>query len=247
MKEFLALRFDAPMMSFGGPIVDNFGVVQDFPALSMMTGLLANALGYGHADVDHLNDLQRRLRYAVRRDRQGEKATDFQTVDLGQKFLQGTGWTTRGTPEGRGGASSAKTHIRHREFRFDAVFTVVLTLDPPDGQPDLAVVENALRQPCRPLFLGRKPCLPAAPLLIGRYSADSPVAALALVPPVPVSRRDDPAEGASLPAWWPPEDGETQEESVLIEVSDERDWANQIHVSRRLVRRGRVTLREVPE
>ncbi|NLI77828.1 MAG: type I-E CRISPR-associated protein Cas5/CasD [Candidatus Riflebacteria bacterium] len=247
MKEFLALRFDAPMMSFGGPIVDNFGVIQDFPALSMMTGLLANALGFGHADVDHLENLQRRLRYAVRRDRQGEKATDFQTVDLGQEFLQGTGWTTRGAPEGRDGASSDRTHIRYREFRFDAVFTVVLTLVPPGGQPDLAAVEEALRQPSRPLFLGRKPCLPAAPLLFGRYSAESLVAALAMVPPVPASRRDEPAEGGSLPAWWPAEDGGPADESVLIEVSDERDWANQIHVSRRLVRRGRVTVREVPE
>ncbi len=33
-------------MSFGGEIVDNFGVTRRFPSASMLTGLIANALGW---------------------------------------------------------------------------------------------------------------------------------------------------------------------------------------------------------
>ena len=36
----LLLRLDAPLVSFGGPMVDHRGVVQRMPALSMITGLL---------------------------------------------------------------------------------------------------------------------------------------------------------------------------------------------------------------
>ena len=45
MVDALLLRLDAPLMSFGAPMVDSNGVIQEFPALSMLTGLLGNALG----------------------------------------------------------------------------------------------------------------------------------------------------------------------------------------------------------
>jgi CRISPR-associated Cas5-like protein len=40
------MRLEAPLMAFGGETIDNYGVIRDFPALSMVTGLFANALGY---------------------------------------------------------------------------------------------------------------------------------------------------------------------------------------------------------
>ena len=40
----LVLRFDAPLMSFGGVMVDQHGVIDRFPGTAMLTGLLANAL-----------------------------------------------------------------------------------------------------------------------------------------------------------------------------------------------------------
>ena len=69
--DVLILRFDAPLMSFGAPIVDNQGEIQPYPALSMMTGLLGNALGFDHSEFDRLERLQERLRYASRQDRRG--------------------------------------------------------------------------------------------------------------------------------------------------------------------------------
>ena len=50
----LILHLQAPLMSFGGPQVDQIGPTGQFPTTSQITGLFANALGYAHRDVDRL-------------------------------------------------------------------------------------------------------------------------------------------------------------------------------------------------
>ncbi len=242
MPDILLLRFDAPLVSFGGPIVDNRGVVQDYPPLSLLAGLLGNALGFDHRDVDPLTELQSRLRYAVRCDRPGTKLTDFQTVALGQSHLVDTGWTTRGRPEGRAGASGEDTHIRYRDFVADSVHTLAITLTPQDPSPDLDALEQALHEPARPLFLGRKSCLPATPILLGRTTAPTLLAGLRRVPPLPSVRRE-PIGAARARAWWPADEAATPE-SRLLAVTDHRDWANQILSGRRWIREGVIALGE---
>ena len=44
--QHLILNLESPLMSFGGETIDNHGVTRRFPAASMLTGLLANALGW---------------------------------------------------------------------------------------------------------------------------------------------------------------------------------------------------------
>ena len=242
MIELLVLRLDAPLVSFGGPVVDNRGVTQDFPGLAQLTGLLGNALGYEHRDAGKLGALQRRLRYAVRRDRRGAFLRDYQTVDLGQDFLNNGGWTTRGRAEGRAGGSAAeKTHIRLRDYFADSHYTLVLTLVPPQEPPDLDALERALREPERPLFIGRKCCLPAAPLLFGRLQAPSLLQGLAQVPLIAGSRRGEYPD--LLEAWWPADEGGPPD-SRLVELTDERDWTHQIHAGRRALRHGLLHVRE---
>ena len=237
----LLLRFDAPLMSFGAPIVDNRGVTQDHPTLSMITGLLGNALGYDHRDSEALQSLQQRLRIAARCDRAGEHLSDFQTVDLGQPFLVGTGWTTRGSIEHRAGGSAREaTHIRRRDYLADAVFTVAITLDPPDADPTLERLAAVLDTPERPLFIGRKPCVPATRLLLAKTNASTLGDALRQRRPAVDPARDGDPEQA--PGWWPAEEG--AEAGVVIAVTDERDWANQIHGGQRLVRHGTIDLEE---
>lgn len=105
MPEHLVLRLEAPLMSFGGETIDNFGVVRDFPAASMLTGLIANALGWRRTDTDKLDRLQDRLVFAVRLDRPGTRFTEYQTARL---LAEDQGWTTRGRPEGRNKALPLK-------------------------------------------------------------------------------------------------------------------------------------------
>jgi len=50
----LILRLDAPLMSFGGVMIDQHGFIERFPGTSLLTGLVANALGWGHGDYERL-------------------------------------------------------------------------------------------------------------------------------------------------------------------------------------------------
>jgi CRISPR system Cascade subunit CasD len=157
----LILRFDAPLMSFGAVVVDQINPVWRFPGRSMLAGLLGNALGWDHRDVDRLQHLQERLRFAARWDAEPVPFTDYQTVELGQPFMVDTGWTTRGRREDRkGGSAATGTHQRWRDFWANGVATVAIALDGEDS-PTLDDLERALQRPARPLFIGRKPCLPA--------------------------------------------------------------------------------------
>jgi CRISPR system Cascade subunit CasD len=232
----VVLRFDAPLVSFGAPAVDQNGVIQAFPALSMLTGLIANALGWDHRDVDKLERLQDRLLYAARTDRRGEALLDYQTVDLGTDWMlpENAGWTTRGHIADRGGASSETTHQRYRHYRADSVHTVALTLVS-DEPPSCDAVAEALRNPARPLFIGRKCCLPAAPILLDVVDGASLVGVLASVP------RPRRADSGRLPAfWWDGDDGTAAGDSRIVPVTDERDWRNRVHVGRRFMREGHV-------
>ena len=258
--DVLLLRFDAPLMSFGGVKVDERGVTEATPGVSLVTGLVANALGYEHRDADRLARLQERLRLAVRRDRAGELCEDFQTVDLGQPSLE-PGWTTWHRPAERAGANSRSTHIRRRHYWADAVFTVALALDPPSEDPDLAAIEAALDAPERPLFLGRKPCLPSSRLVLGQVRAASLKEAVtaADLPRKPdwtvggtpggrAELRSD-AEDGQFTVWWPEGDApapapETGESAPIYDL---RDWANQIHTGSRQMHRSVVEITsEVP-
>jgi CRISPR system Cascade subunit CasD len=231
-------------MSFGGVVVDNRGPVREFPGLAMLTGLLGNALGFEHRDAHQLNKLQQRLKYAVRCDRRGVKLTDFQTVDLGQPSLAGTGWTTRGRLEERGGGPAReKTHIRLRDYWADAVYTVALTLVPPEVAPGLDAVQRALQEPARPLFIGRKACLPSVPILLGRVRTVTLHEALEVQPRIHRSRWRE-SEPRPLSAWLPASE-DTRAAVREIAVTDERDWENNIAVGRRILKATRVCPVEV--
>lgn len=215
-------------MAFGGTMVDNYGVTDDFPGASLLVGLFGNALGWFHRDVDRLQALQSRLLYAVREDRRGRRLTDYQTVDLGQPHLVDTGWTTHGVLEGRAGAFSTGTHIRYRDYLADASYTVVVGLSSSEF-PTLDDLASALKRPARPLFIGRKTCLPSLPLLVQQHghavmvTAPTPRDALFLYP----SKK-------SCRIWFPVDDED--HEGHTHPFRDHRDWRNQVHVGQRLIR-----------
>lgn len=235
MDDCLILRFDAPLMSFGGVVVDQNHPVERFPGASMLTGLIGNAAGWRHGDTAGLQALQGRVQFAARWDVPPELLMDYQTVDLGQEHLVDTGWTTRGRRENRGkGAATRGTHIRYRHYWANGVMTLALALRAdPDG-PVLADVETSLSRPARPLFLGRKVCLPGAPLLRGRRAALSPYAALVTEP------LDPRARGSRLEACWPIDEEIGGE---VFRTYDTRDWLNQMHVGSRAMRRGFIEIR----
>lgn len=227
MIEVILLRLDAPLMSFGGVAIDHHRVTREYPGRSMLTGLLGNALGYDHRDAEQLQALQARIEYGVRCDRPGKRLRDYQTVDLSQAYMQ-EGWTTRGFVQRRAGAENTRlgTHIRLRDFLADAVYTIALALKPPDAETGLDRLDAALRHPARPLFFGRKSCLPTESVFLCRLQTASLRSALQ---EAPLSLR---AEGQCFRIWLP---AEGPPERGAFPVTDERDWTNQIHVGRRFI------------
>lgn len=228
MARHLQIRLSSPLIAFGGETIDNFGVIRDFPALSMITGLIANALGWDRADDEAHNRLQARLRMGSRLEVQGAKLTDFQTAQLG---AGDKGWTTSGTPEERsGGAASYESpHLRYRDYHADLTALVALRLEPDDEAPTLDELAAALDRPKRPLFIGRKPCLPTARLFAGWLEADTVLQAL--------ERAPFPTGSQSLIAQWPDGEGSLVGDRVL-DLCDERDWTSGVHGGWRPVREG---------
>lgn len=235
--DIVLLRFDAPLMSFGSVVVDQHNRTDPLPYRAMLAGLVANALGYTRRDEAELGALQSRIRYAARRDRKGAFLVDYQTVDFDPEgpMASDLGWTTRGVLEERkGGDASEGTHIRYRHYLADAVVTVALTLDPPDEAPALRAVSEALRSPARPLFLGRKCCVPSEPVWLGETRAPSLREAIEGAPRSP--RAD---EGALL-AIWPSSGDDGDDATRLWARIEDRDPANAIHVGRRVYVEGLV-------
>ncbi|MDJ0278889.1 type I-E CRISPR-associated protein Cas5/CasD [Sphingomonas sp. 2R-10] len=236
MKHLL-LDCEAPLMSFGGDLVDAYGVVRDFPAKSMVAGLFANALGWERHDVDAHAALQARLTIGSARVREGRREREFQTAQLG---ANDRGWTTRGRVEGRaGGADTYKSpHIRYRDMDADARVLVACRLSPADDAPTLDMLAAALTRPERPLFLGRKPFVPSHPLLLGVVEANTIPEALALgFTKIKLPRP------ASIRAQWPfgePTGSVVTHGTQTEELTDERHWPVGVHAGLRRVTVGRL-------
>lgn len=138
----LLLRLAAPLQSWGYESKFEVRRTMGFPTKSGVIGMLAAALGYSREDsLDELN----RLKFGVRVDREGQLVRDYHTA-----------------------ASKKDTYITNRYYLSDAVFLAGFESDDRDF---LVTVENALKNPVFPLFLGRRSCPPDMPLVIGIRNA----------------------------------------------------------------------------
>lgn len=222
MPAHLLLRLEAPMLSFGSLAVDQRRPIQRWPAASLLTGLIGNALGYRRTEPAPLDRLQARLRWAARLDRPGVPFTDFQTAELDGADK---GWTTSGSIEERaGGPDTYKSpHIRWRDYRADASLAVAIRLTDADEAPTLAELAAALDRPARPLFIGRKNCLPSQRLLMGVVDASDVVAALTQAPLA--------ADADARPAVFFNDATAATPHNVLLthRSSDERRFAIDVH------------------
>jgi CRISPR system Cascade subunit CasD len=243
MKPHLLLVLEGPLIAFGTVMVDAFGKIDDFPGRAMLTGLLGNALGYDRNDRAQLNALQSRLVSGAAILHEGERFTDVQNAKLDKADK---GWTTRGKPEKRDGGPGtySSPHRRVRDYVADGCVMVVLRLEPADCDPNLDDLAAALREPARPLFLGRKPCLPACPILHGRIEAPTIVDALdqgivELARDARTTRRRAGFDSTPVRARWPENDGD-RPHSRLVEICDERDWTVGVHVGLSRQREGQL-------
>lgn len=229
MARHLLIRLEAPLVAFGGEMIDEYGVIRNFPALSMVAGLLANALGWRREQRDLHDHLQNRLIIGARLDSESRRLTDFQTAQLSAKDK---GWTTWGDPEERrGGQDTYKSpHLRYRDYHADLSTLVALRLEPAVETPTLKDLAHALDYPARPLFIGRKPCLPNRRLFAGWQEGDHVLQVLQTAP------LPEEVVGGLL-MQWPDGEGQMKGDRV-IDLCDERNWRSGVHGGWRPIREG---------
>ena len=232
-------------MSFGGEAIDNLGVIRWFPTQSMLTGLIANAWGFRRIQREQHQRLQDRLVFAARIDREPAGSTrmrDFQTVQLG---AGDRAWTTRGQPEVRSGSPATYEfpHLRYRDYFADMLVTVALRLEPEDEQPSLDALARAFDEPRRPLFIGRKPCLPSTYVAGAFLEGDTALAALMSAP---IDSLEEAPESVRM--IWPREEGRA-DVAVLhsYALTDLRNWVSGLHGGGRIVCEGSMPAKAFPQ
>jgi CRISPR system Cascade subunit CasD len=171
----LLLRLAGPMQSWGGASRHMTRSTLSMPTKSGIVGLLAAALGRRRGD--ELSYLAA-LRFGVRVDQPGRLLIDYHTVSAashapGDLARQRMPVSSGGTPKPVG-----FTQVTRRHYIADAVFVAAL-----EAQQDIAeTLADALRRPHYPLYLGRRSCPPAKPVLIGIERDSSLEAALEEAP-----------------------------------------------------------------
>lgn len=157
------MRLGGPLQAWGSSSrLDRYRRTEGFPTKSAVVGLLAAALG--RARTDPIEDLVR-LRFGVRADRPGEILRDFHTVsslfDEKRRFDPANGRL----PKAGGGyrRAATSTQVTERFYLTDACFVAGME---GDGRL-LDDLDRSLSCPVFPPFLGRRSCLPDAPLRLG--------------------------------------------------------------------------------
>lgn len=228
---WLLLRFKAPLASFGDITIDSQGKTRSFPAKSMLVGLFANALGWTRSMSLEHQSLQDRIEFGAMYEENNEahRLTDYQTAKLEKDDKS---WSTRGMPVGRfGGAKTYEgSHQRWRDYLTDINQVCVVRLNPENHCPTMEDLASALEFPARPLFLGRKSCLPSTPIFCGWIEAQNITDAL-------ISTID--SDGTKFWATWPASESTENAEQIRT-ISDERNWVTGLHGGSRRICEGRL-------
>lgn len=134
----LLLHLAGPLQSWGSSSRHIHRRTESAPTKSGIVGMLASALG--RLRTDDVSDLAA-LRFGVRTDVPGKVMRDFHTVDFGKN----------------------NPSLTYRHYLQGAVFLVGIE----GGRRTLEELDRALTNPARPLFLGRRACLPSTKISLG--------------------------------------------------------------------------------
>lgn len=180
----VVLLLTGPMQSWGERAAFSERDTLPHPTRSGIVGMIGAALGYSK-DVDL--GWAGGLKIQVRADQPGYVMSDFHMVGGGYKAGAGMVAADGTARKGKDGRPSGS--ITKRYYLADASF-VVTVHHPDDGLIDQIVA--ALNAPHWPIYLGRKSCPPAHPVVLGTTSVDA-VTVLNALPaystvPLPIDR-----------------------------------------------------------
>ena len=146
----LLLRLAAPLQAWG--MESKFDARQTWrePSKSAVLGLVAGAMGIRRDDKEGLRRLEQ-VAFGVRVEQEGTLLRDYHTVK---------------SYKTRGAALHNKVDRAYQTKRYylcDAVFLAALEAE----EPLLREIDEALRHPAFPLYLGRRSCPPVPPVSLG--------------------------------------------------------------------------------
>lgn len=212
----VALRLAGPLQSWGSDSRFVRRSTETAPTKSGIIGLVAAAKGIRRTDP--LEELLG-LRLGVRIDQPGQLLRDFQTAQRPERGHNGeTTW--KALP------------LSYRYYLADAVFLAVL-----EGDPNLvAGIDEALRKPQFPLYLGRRSCPPARPVALGVFDSDLNTALATLPwlagPHEQRRRRDRIVRLATVRDAQPGESGDEQTHDAPVSFDPNRRlyaWRSIVH------------------
>ncbi len=176
-KSFLALRLEGPLQSWGFDSQYNRRNTGLMPTKSAVAGICCAALGYARGsdqEKDFLVSFTSMHMTAIAIPRRGNKKElpvrrlqDYHTVgggyDLNNSNERGsiTVSAEDGKPRAKNGQALAV--LTYRQYLTDASFGIVLE----GASPLLKQIAAALENPVWGIWLGRKACIPSAPILAG--------------------------------------------------------------------------------
>lgn len=165
MSHYLVFQLHGPMASWG---VDAPGEVRHshaLPSRSALLGLLAAALGICREEEARLNDFNQHYSFLVCASREPRWARDYHTVQMPKEVNKIRYFSRR---EELQDPELLSALITRRDYFTDAWWMIGVAVTP-DAPYTLAQLQDALRHPVFPLYLGRKShplALPLSPLLL---------------------------------------------------------------------------------
>lgn len=158
-------QLQAPLSSWGEPAVGEFRGTASHPGQSALVGLLGAALGLDRSDEAAHTDLRDAFGIAVGLLSSGSLLRDYHTAQVPPRpALKGRPQATR-RQELAVPKRELSTILSTRDYRQNAASLVALQVRAgTSSRFSLAQLAAALREPQFTLYLGRKTCVPGAPL-----------------------------------------------------------------------------------
>jgi CRISPR system Cascade subunit CasD len=166
MVEYLVFRLYGPLASWGGIAVGEVRPSATHPSKSAILGLVGAALGIDRNQEAVHRAMAEAYGFAVRVDSMGVPLVDYHTAQVPPS---GTGRNKRRFATRREELSTLpkeklNTILSRRDYRQEALATVVLWQRCADCPFPLDAIRTALERPSYVLYLGRKACPLALPV-----------------------------------------------------------------------------------